>query len=70
MPVPSEMFTNMEEQMIDGIELEVNQEIKLIDQDYNEATKMINRIKNFTFVREIEEPQAKVPAVLTSIESR
>lgn len=29
------MFTNMEEQMIDGVELEVNQDIKLIDQDYS-----------------------------------
>lgn len=46
------MLTNMEEQMIEGIELEVNHDIKLVDHDYNEGNRMINRIKNFTFIRD------------------
>ena len=49
--VPSEMFANREETQIDGIELEVKENIKLVDHDYIEDTSMINRVKNFTFIR-------------------
>ncbi len=42
-------YTKIEQ---DEIQLQVNDGCTLIDHDYNETTKMINRVKNFTFIRE------------------
>jgi hypothetical protein len=40
----------------------------LVDHDYNETTRMINRVKNFTFVREDPHFPA-VPANILSLKS-
>lgn len=51
--VPGEMFANREEELlVEGLELRKAPRAKLIDYDYNESTRMVNRIQKFSFVRE------------------
>jgi serine/threonine protein kinase len=67
MKAPAEMLANREE-ALGGIELTVKENIRLVDHDYNETTRMINRVKNFTFVREDPHFPA-VPANILSLKS-
>lgn len=49
---PREMFvSDLENNYYEILELQKNEQIQLVDNDYNQTTSMINRVKNFTFAR-------------------
>jgi hypothetical protein len=49
---PREMFvSDLENNYYEILELQRNEQIHLVDNDYNQTTSMINRVKNFTFAR-------------------
>ena len=60
------MFGNAEESELDliDLDLEVKETIRLVDHDYTSLTSMINRIKNYTFIRVETGEEAIVPTSL------